>query len=64
VSDDRLPIASAGQTWTWLRRQLAARRLEVALTVLAGLLAAAASVVERNDIGRWFEAQLADLATT
>ncbi len=52
MSDDRLPIASAGQTWTWLRRQLAARRPELALTVLVGLLAAAASVVPVYALGR------------
>ena len=47
-----LPIASAGQTWTWLRRQLAARPGEVALTVAAGLVAAAASVIPVYALGR------------
>jgi len=47
-----LPIASAGQTWTWLRRQLAARRGEVLLAVAAGLVAAATSVIPVYALGR------------
>ncbi|MEV6488835.1 ABC transporter ATP-binding protein [Actinoplanes sp. NPDC051633] len=47
-----LPIASAGQAWTWLRRQLAARPGEVALTAGAGVVAAAASVIPVYALGR------------
>lgn len=46
------PVATGRQTWAWLRRQLAARRLEVTGTVLAGLAAAAASVVPVYALGR------------
>nr|WP_308016524.1 ABC transporter ATP-binding protein [Jidongwangia harbinensis] len=47
-----LPVASAGQTWAWLRRQLRARRWAVAGTVAAGLVAAAASVLPVYAFGR------------
>ena len=46
------PVATGRQTWAWLRRQLAARRLEVTGTVLAGLAAATASVVPVYALGR------------
>ncbi|MBU2669775.1 ABC transporter ATP-binding protein/permease [Actinoplanes bogorensis] len=46
-----LPVATPRQTWSWLAGQLAARRLEVALTVAAGLGAAGASVVPVTALG-------------
>ncbi|WP_127504887.1 ABC transporter ATP-binding protein [Actinoplanes solisilvae] len=48
---DALPVATPGQTWWWLCRQLRARRLDVALTVAAGLAAAGASVVPVTALG-------------
>jgi ATP-binding cassette, subfamily C, bacterial len=52
MSQELLPIASAGQTWTWLRRQLADRPGEVTATLLVGLLAATASVIPVYVLGR------------
>jgi ATP-binding cassette subfamily C protein len=52
MSADTLPVASGRQTWIWLRRQLRARRWEVAGTAAAGLVAAAASVVPVYALGR------------
>jgi ATP-binding cassette subfamily C protein len=49
---ETLPVASGRQTWTWLRRQLGARRWEVAGAAAAGLVAAAASVVPVYALGR------------
>lgn len=40
-----LPIANSRQTWSWLRRELSARRLESATTLLVGIVGAAGSVV-------------------
>ncbi|MEV6601640.1 ABC transporter ATP-binding protein [Actinoplanes sp. NPDC051346] len=41
----RLPVATARQSWDWLRAEARDRRGEVAGTVAVGLLAAAASIV-------------------
>ncbi|GGM21582.1 ABC transporter ATP-binding protein [Dactylosporangium sucinum] len=46
-----LPVATGGEAWRWLRRELGRRRLEVAATVGVGLLGAAASVVPVNALG-------------
>ncbi len=40
-----LPIAAAGQTGRWLRGQLGARPVQVALALLTGLAAAGASII-------------------
>ena len=47
-----LPIASARDTWRWLRRSLRGRPLDVATTLLVGLFGAAASVVPVYALGR------------
>jgi ATP-binding cassette subfamily C protein len=47
-----LPVASARRTGRWLLDQLGARRLDVATTVAAGLIAATASVVPVTALGR------------
>ncbi|GID31189.1 ABC transporter ATP-binding protein [Paractinoplanes brasiliensis] len=47
-----LPVATPRQTWAWLCRQLRAHRIEVAVTVAAGLGAAGASVVPVTALGR------------
>jgi ATP-binding cassette subfamily C protein len=47
-----LPVASRGRTGAWVFAQLTARRLEVAITVAAGLTAATASVVPVAALGR------------
>lgn len=52
MSDLSLPVASTRQTWGWLRRQLATRKGELALTVAVGLIAAGASVVPVTALGR------------
>jgi ATP-binding cassette subfamily C protein len=47
-----LPVATARRTGRWLLDQLRARRLDVATTVAAGLIAATASVVPVTALGR------------
>ncbi|MFI5895505.1 ABC transporter ATP-binding protein [Actinoplanes sp. NPDC051513] len=47
-----LPVATARQTGGWLLAQLRSRRLELAITLLAGLIAATASVVPVTALGR------------
>ena len=42
---DILPVATARETWTWLRRELRSRTGSVLLTVLVGLVAAATAVL-------------------
>jgi ATP-binding cassette, subfamily C, bacterial len=46
-----LPVARPDETRAWVCRELRSRRAEVALTVLAGLLAAAASVIPVYALG-------------
>ncbi|OJF09535.1 ABC transporter ATP-binding protein, partial [Couchioplanes caeruleus] len=48
---DSLPIASARQSWDWLRNELRGRRGEVTGTAVAGLLAAAASIAPVYALG-------------
>jgi ATP-binding cassette subfamily C protein len=62
TGDAALPIASAGRTWRWILAQLAARRLELASTTVAGLVAAAASVVPVTALGRLVDLVRADAA--
>ncbi|MFF5085204.1 ABC transporter ATP-binding protein [Actinoplanes sp. NPDC000266] len=52
MSDPSLPIASTGETWAWLCRQLRQRKGELALTFAVGLVAAGASVVPVTALGR------------
>ncbi|WP_433376462.1 ABC transporter ATP-binding protein [Actinoplanes sp. CA-142083] len=47
-----LPVATARQTGGWLLGQLRTRRLELAVTLLAGLIAATSSVVPVTALGR------------
>lgn len=45
TEDTILPVATARETWGWLRRELRSRIGAVSATVLVGILAAAASVL-------------------
>ena len=47
-----LPVATPGQTGGWLLAQLRTRRLELAVTLAVGLIAATASVVPVTALGR------------
>ncbi|WP_030438562.1 ABC transporter ATP-binding protein [Actinoplanes subtropicus] len=47
-----LPVATPGQTGGWLLGQLRTRRLELAVTIAVGLVAATASVVPVTALGR------------
>jgi ATP-binding cassette subfamily C protein len=51
MSRDLLPIASARQSWAWLRAELVRRPADAGLTLLAGLVAAAATVVPVYALG-------------
>jgi ATP-binding cassette, subfamily C, bacterial len=57
---DALPVASPARTGGWLLAQLNRRRVELALTVAAGLVAATASVVPVTALGRLVDLVRAD----
>ncbi|GIF00190.1 ABC transporter ATP-binding protein [Paractinoplanes rishiriensis] len=52
MTTDALPVASRGRTGAWVVGQLRVRRMELAVTIAAGLVAATASVVPVTALGR------------
>ena len=52
TDDTRLPIATAGQSWSWLREQLTARPGLVAVTPLVGIVSAVSALAPILILGR------------
>lgn len=52
TDDTRLPIATAGRSWSWLRGQLAARPGLVALTPFVGIVSAVSALAPILILGR------------